>query len=103
VQEFASTREPLFDGVLAQLQLDGDALDGLLFTVEQDERLTAGIGDPFQRAPEDRFFFAGDGLRRWRRLWRWRIMNRLECLRRVNGLAAPLAEFFADEETGDAA
>lgn len=78
MEKLASAREALFDGVLAQLQLDGDALDGLLFTVEQDERLTVGVRNPFERAPEDRFFFPGDGLCRRGRFGRWRIMNRFE-------------------------
>jgi hypothetical protein len=49
-----------------------------LFAVKQNQRLTVGIGNAFQRAPENRLFFFTDGLRRGRRIERGLLMNRFQ-------------------------
>jgi len=65
VEKFAAAREALARGFFGEVERFGDALDGLVFAIEKDQRLAVGFRDMFERLPKDGLFFFGDGVFGW--------------------------------------
>ena len=67
-QQFASAGQPLLYRVLGQFQLLRDGLQWIVARGKKYERFTINLRDLFERTPENRLFFVGDGVIGWQRI-----------------------------------
>jgi len=44
LQQFSPAGKTLFHGILGEIQIRRDGLDGLMLAIKQDERFTVGFG-----------------------------------------------------------